>query len=78
MVKRDWIYLIPPYRAHQLNKAGKKGVLISFKQEMIGDDLKEFLLDVFRIFNLQREFLCLQVNEGNSDGLKSVNSLLKG
>ena len=31
-VKGDWIYLIPPYRVHQLNKAGKNGELISFKR----------------------------------------------
>ena len=39
----DWIYLIPPYRVHQLNKAGKKGVLLSFKRELLEDDLKEAL-----------------------------------
>tara|TARA_R110002051_G_scaffold90012_2_gene158541 strand:- start:525 stop:1370 length:846 start_codon:yes stop_codon:yes gene_type:complete len=75
-LKGDWIYLIPPYRVHQLNKAGKKGVLISFKQEMLEDDLKEFLLDVFRIFNIQGEFSCLQLQEENSNSLKSVYTLM--
>ena len=37
-LKGHWIYLIPPYRVHQLNKAGKQGVLISFKQELLEDD----------------------------------------
>lgn len=76
-LKGDWIYLIPPHRVHQLNKAGKNGVLISFKQELLEGDLKEFLLDVFRMFNIQGEFSCLQVNEETSKGLATVLQLLK-
>ena len=76
-LKGDWIYLIPPYRVHQLNKAGKNGVLVSFKQEMLEDDLKEFLLDVFRIFNIQGEFSCLQVNEENAKSLNAVYKLME-
>lgn len=76
-LKGDWIYLIPPYRVHQLNKAGKKGVLISFKQELLEDDLKEFLLDVFRIFNIQGEFSCLQLNQENAKSLSSVYQLME-
>ena len=75
-LKGHWIYLIPPYRVHQLNKAGKQGVLISFKQELLEDDLKEFLLDVFRIFNLQGEFSCLQVSEQHADRLSAVYNLM--
>ncbi|GGW42658.1 helix-turn-helix domain-containing protein [Arenibacter certesii] len=76
-LKGDWIYLIPPYRVHQLNKAGKNGVLISFKQDLLEGDLKEFLLDVFRMFNIQGEFSCLQVNEKTSKGLEDVYQLLE-
>ncbi|UCS92564.1 AraC family transcriptional regulator [Echinicola marina] len=72
----DWIYLIPPYRVHQLNKAGKKGLLISFKRELLEGDLKEFLLDVFRMFNIQGEFSCLQVNEESSKRLNTVFNLM--
>ena len=75
-LKGHWIYLIPPYRVHQLNKAGKQGVLISFKQELLEDDLKEFLLDVFRIFNLQGEFSCLQVSEAHAESLSAVYQLM--
>ncbi|NKI26993.1 helix-turn-helix domain-containing protein [Arenibacter sp. 6A1] len=76
-LKGDWIYLIPPYRVHQLNKAGKNGVLISFKQDLLEGDLKEFLLDVFRMFNVQGEFSCLQVNEETAKGLVDVYQLLE-
>ncbi|WP_215226175.1 helix-turn-helix domain-containing protein [Echinicola shivajiensis] len=75
-LRGDWIYLIPPYRVHQLNKAGKKGLLISFKRELLEGDLKEFLLDVFRIFNIQGEFSCLQVNEESSRKLNTIFDLM--
>ncbi|WP_186757768.1 helix-turn-helix domain-containing protein [Echinicola salinicaeni] len=75
-LRGDWIYLIPPYRVHQLNKAGKKGLLISFKRELLDGDLKEFLLDVFRIFNIQGEFSCLQVNDESSRGLNAIFDLM--
>ncbi len=75
-VHGDWLYLIPPYRVHQLNKAGKKGVLISFKREIIEDDIKEFILDVFRIFNIQGEFSCLYVDEAAATDLDRVYQLL--
>ncbi|WP_028376166.1 helix-turn-helix domain-containing protein [Leeuwenhoekiella sp. MAR_2009_132] len=75
-LRGDWIYLIPPYRVHQLNKAGKKGVLISFKQELLEDDLKEFLLDVFRMFNIQGEFSCLQVTDESEKGLLAIYNLM--
>lgn len=75
-LRGDWLYLIPPYRVHQLNKAGKKGVLISFRRELVEGDMKEFLLDVFRIFNIQGEFSCLQLNEENAESLSSVYQLL--
>ncbi|MEE3224717.1 MAG: helix-turn-helix domain-containing protein, partial [Bacteroidota bacterium] len=52
------------------------GVLISFKQELLEDDLKEFLLDVFRIFNLQGEFSCLQVSEEHAQSLSAVYQLM--
>lgn len=73
----DWLYLIPPYRVHQLNKAGKKGVLISFRREVIEDDIKEFILDVFRIFNIQGEFSCLYVDEAAAASLDRVYRLLE-
>ncbi|MHB8209472.1 helix-turn-helix domain-containing protein [Mucilaginibacter sp.] len=75
-IKGDWIYLIPPYRVHQLNKAGKKGELISFKREILEEDDKEFLLDLFKIFNVQGEFSCLRVDKEAAAGLGSVYQLL--
>ncbi|MDB5015402.1 MAG: AraC family transcriptional regulator [Mucilaginibacter sp.] len=75
-VKGDWIYLIPPYRVHQLNKAGKNGELISFKREILEEEDKEFLLDLFKIFNVQGEFSCLRVDKKAAAELGSVYQLL--
>lgn len=73
-VKGDWIYLIPPYRVHQLNKAGKNGELISFKRSMLEEEDKDFLLDLFRIFNVQGEFSCLRLD---SDSAKELGEIYK-
>lgn len=75
--KGDWIYLIPPYRVHQLNKAGKNGELISFKRDMLEDEDKEFLLDLFKIFNVQGEFSCLRLTETAAAELSEIFSLLE-
>src|SRR6218665_1140519 len=74
-VKGDWIYLIPPYRVHQLNKAGKNGELISFKREILEEEDKEFLLDIFKIFNVQGEFSCLRLDKAAADDLSGIYNL---
>jgi AraC family transcriptional activator of pobA len=76
-LKGDWIYLLPPYRVHQLNKAGKKGVLLSFKRDFLEDDIKEFSLDVFKMFNVQGEYSCLHLTEEIADPLSKIYQLLE-
>lgn len=76
-IKGDWIYLIPPYRVHQLNKAGKNGQLISFKRSMLEEEDKDFLLDLFRIFNVQGEFSCLRLDEDAAEDLGKIYNLME-
>lgn len=76
-IKGDWIYLIPPYRVHQLNKAGKNGELISFKRSMLEEEDKDFLLDLFRIFNVQGEFSCIRLDETSAKGLGAIYRLME-
>lgn len=73
----DWIYLIPPYRVHQLNKAGKNGIILSFKRDFLDEEDKEFYLDVFKIFNIQGEFSCLPLTPENAKELGKVYPLLE-
>jgi AraC family transcriptional activator of pobA len=72
----DWIYLIPPYRVHQLKKAGKNGILLSFKRDFLDDEDKEFYLDLFKIFNIQGEFSFLPLAPENVAELRPVYDLL--
>lgn len=76
-VKGQWIYLMPPYRVHQLNKAGKKGILFSFKRELLEEEDKEFALDVFRIFNISGEFTTMQLSANMVERLSKVYELLE-
>ncbi|RZL27940.1 MAG: helix-turn-helix domain-containing protein, partial [Pedobacter sp.] len=76
-IKGDWIYLIPPYRVHQLNKAGKNGELISFKRSMLEEEDKDFLLDLFRIFNVQGEFSCLRLDDASSKELGEIYHIIE-
>ena len=73
----DWIYLIPPYRVHQLNKAGKNGILLSFKRDFLEEEDKEFYLDIFKIFNIQGEFSCLPLTADNAAELEKIYALLE-
>ena len=73
----DWIYLIPPYRVHQLNKAGKNGILLSFKRDFLEEEDKEFYLDIFKIFNIQGEFSCLPLTAETAAELSKIYTLLE-
>ncbi|RQO74979.1 AraC family transcriptional regulator [Pedobacter sp. KBW06] len=73
----NWIYLIPPYRVHQLNKAGKNGVLLSFKRDFLGEEDKEFYLDIFKIFNIQGEFSFLPLQLENAGELEKIYALME-
>lgn len=73
----DWIYLIPPYRVHQLNKAGKNGILLSFKRDFLEEEDKEFYLDIFKIFNIQGEFSCLPLSTETAAELSKIYLLLE-
>lgn len=73
----DWIYLIPPYRVHQLNKAGKNGILLSFKRDFLEEEDKEFYLDIFKIFNIQGEFSCLPLTAESALELAKIYQLLE-
>jgi AraC family transcriptional activator of pobA len=76
-IRGDWVYLIPPYRVHQLNKAGKNGELISFKRAMLEEEDKDFLLDLFRIFNVQGEFSCLRLDADSASALGDIYRIME-
>lgn len=77
-LKGDWVYLIPPYRVHQLNKAGKRGILLSFKRELLEEAADAaFALDVFKVFNLQGEYASMLLTAEQALQLGKVYQLLE-
>lgn len=49
-IKGDWMYLIPANRSPRPTKSGKKGTLIAFHKSVLDYEVKEFTLDVIRLF----------------------------
>ncbi|WP_018478893.1 helix-turn-helix domain-containing protein [Pontibacter roseus] len=49
-IKGDWLYLIPANRSPRPRKTGKKGTLIAFHKSVLDYEIKEFTLDVIRLF----------------------------
>ncbi|MBB6610584.1 helix-turn-helix transcriptional regulator [Pontibacter sp. Tf4] len=49
-IKGDWMYLIPANRSPRPRKSGKNGVLIAFHKSVLDYEVKEFSLDVIRLF----------------------------
>lgn len=49
-IKGDWLYLIPANRTPRPRKAGKKGMLVAFHKSVLDYEVKEFTLDVIRLF----------------------------
>ncbi|MDO6391701.1 AraC family transcriptional regulator [Pontibacter sp. BT731] len=49
-IKGDWLYLIPANRTPRPRKTGKKGMLVAFHKSVLDYEVKEFTLDVIRLF----------------------------
>ncbi|OKL40500.1 helix-turn-helix domain-containing protein [Pontibacter flavimaris] len=49
-IKGDWLYLIPANRSPRPRKSGKKGTLLAFHKAVLDYEVKEFTLDVIRLF----------------------------
>lgn len=49
-IKGDWMYLIPANRSPRPSRSGKKGMLIAFHKSVLDYEVKEFSLDVIRLF----------------------------
>ncbi|PVY39440.1 helix-turn-helix domain-containing protein [Pontibacter virosus] len=49
-IKGDWLYLIPANRSPRPRKSGKKGTLLAFHKSVLDYEVKEFTLDVIRLF----------------------------
>lgn len=63
---------------HQLNKRrAKTASCYLSKKDFLDEDDKEFLLDIFKILNVQGEFSCLRLDTGAAADLGNVYQLLQ-
>jgi AraC-like DNA-binding protein len=74
--KSEWMYLIPPNRNYPLNKLGKKGILIAFNKGVLDYEVKEFSLDVFKLFTRQSNFSTLLIEGELATTLDNIYSIL--
>jgi len=71
-IKGDWMYLVPPFRSYQFNKAKKSGTLIAFNKDLLIYEAKEFSLNVFNLFSRHGEFSTLFIDEESTNTLTAI------
>jgi AraC family transcriptional regulator, transcriptional activator of pobA len=78
-VKGDWMYLIPANRSPRPTKSGKKGTLIAFHKSVLDYEVKEFTLDVIRLFlgKGAGSFSTILLEEDMAVTLESILRILK-
>jgi len=76
-IKGDWMYLVPPFRSYQFNKAKKSGTLIAFNKDLLIYEAKEFSLNVFNLFSRHGEFSTLFIDEENTNALTAILDVIK-
>jgi len=76
-VESDWMYLMPPGRHQPLKNVGKKGLLIAFDKSVLSYEVKEFTLDVLKLFTKQGDFSTLLIDKELRDTLETIARLIK-
>lgn len=76
-VESDWMYLMPPGRHQPLKKVGKKGLLIAFDKSVLSYEVREFTLDVLKLFTKQGDFSTLLIDKELRDTLETIAKLIK-
>ncbi len=75
-IKGNWMYLIPPYRSHRLHKPEKNGILIGFNKKILDFEVREFSLDVFKLFNREAQFSTILIEEDIANTLEAISTIL--
>lgn len=77
-MKGDWMYLIPANRFPRPSKSGKKGTLIAFHKSVLDYEIKEFALDVMRLFLGKGTggFSTILLDEDMAAGLQGILRIL--
>lgn len=75
-VKGDWMYLIPPFRHPSFEKKDKQGMVISFHRQLLDFEVKEYSIDLFKLFSRQGEFSMLYLPEEEVETLEILAEVL--
>jgi AraC-like DNA-binding protein len=76
-IKGDWIYLVPPLRNYQFNKAKKNGILIAFNKDLLIYEAKEFSLNIFNLFSRHGDFSTIFIDEETSVSLTAILNVIQ-
>ena len=76
-IQSDWMYLMPPGRNQTLKKIGKKGLLIAFDKSVLSYEVREFTLDVLKLFSKQGDFSTLLIDQDLGDTLEQIATLIE-
>lgn len=72
----EWMYLIPPFRKFNFAGKEKKGIFIAFHRGLLDLEIREYSLDIFRLFNSEGEVTILLIPEEETDTLNQLSSIL--
>lgn len=76
-VQSDWMYLMPPGRHQPLKKIGKRGRLLAFDKNVLSYEVREFTLDVLKLFTKQGDFSTLLIDKNLRDTLETIAMLIE-
>jgi AraC family transcriptional activator of pobA len=76
-LQSDWMYLLPPNRKQPLKTIGKKGLLIAFDKSVLSYEVKEFTLDILKLFTKQGNFSTLLIDKTLGDTLARIAALIE-
>lgn len=74
--KGDSMYLVPPFRRFNINLEGKAGLFLAFHRSLLDLEVREYSLDVFRLFGHQGDFRHLFIKQQELPTLEVLSSLL--
>ena len=73
----DWMYLMPPGRHQPLKKVGRKGLFLAFNKNVLSYEVREFTLDVVKLFTKQGDFSTLLIDKELGDTLATIVKLIE-
>lgn len=77
LIKGEWMYLVPPFREFRIDRMDKEGRFVAFHRSLLDLEVREYSLDVFRLFSSKGEFTTLMIGEEELPTLDTLYELLR-